>query len=163
MKITKKEGGSALLPKIGHDPDIYDARLSHAMVTLIDRNEFIVDILPRACLRYVMSEADELIDAIVAHWPDARKDPYYRQGYAIFPICAPDPERVRKDVDIYKYSKDITMYRYQLAGEWIYGITNRCDPDEPPTRYIEASLDGWERWRRDHKRALTQVWQAWYN
>lgn len=158
MKINKRSEQN-VLNRAASDPDIYDAKISHGMTTLIDRHEFIVDIMPSATLKFVIPEADALIDAILEHWPDALDDIYYGQGEAIFPICSPDPEQ-RHKIEIYKWTPDVTIYRYQLAGEWIYGITNRYDPDEPPVRYVEGSLDGWERWLRDHKRVLQQVWIA---
>lgn len=155
MKITKKEGGANLLPRAGADPDVYDVQLSHHTIALIDRDDYIVDVLPRCALRYTMQEAEALIDEIVKQWPDAREDKYYKQGPATFPVVSPRPE-VYDDIDVYRWSRDITIYRYSFCGESVYGITNRFDPDVEITRYVEASLDGWELWLRDHKRALEQ-------
>lgn len=164
MKVTQQmEKTQSIVQRAGPDADIYDVKLSHAMISLIDRHEFIIDILPRATLRYTIEDAEKLVQAMHEHWTDGKDDPYYNRGDAIFPLVTGKPELKSRDVDVYVYTSDVTIYRYKLAGEYVYGVTNRYSEDAPPARYVEAPLDGWEKWLADHKRVLSQRWQALYS
>lgn len=151
---------SNLLYRAGRDEEIYDVQLSHATVALIDREENIIDIFPATTLRYTIDEAEKLVERLKKQWPDYAEDAYYGQGKAIYPVLS--SVKNHNDIEYVRYTSTITLYRYKIAGEWVFGITTKHTSDEPPTRYVEASMDGWEQWLKDHQRILAQAWTARY-
>lgn len=157
MKITACQTVN-LIARISHDPDVYDVALSHDMVSVVDEDEHIMDIIRGSVIRYTIDEAEELVAALKNAYPNYWVDPYYGQGPALYPVhstCQGCKIRLKA------WKDGISFYRYRLAGEWIYGITNKSTDD--PTRYIEASMDGWEKWLDDRKRILKHAWDARYN
>ena len=139
-------------------PDAYTVTSPRSVTTIIDRDENILDLFPFAALRYTLDEAEKLVQALKDTWPDYEDDPYYKQGHPIYPIFQSAYLLRKAVIDIHKYD-NFTIYRYQSAGEYIYGITTRWT-EESRKKAIEAPMDGWEKWLKDRQNMLKDKWIA---
>lgn len=134
----------------------YTVRSPRNTVTAIDNDGNIVDNFPFTFLVYKIEEAEDLIKFLKTTWPDYSLDPYYGQGIPIYPIF----QRASKigTVEKMPYKRNIMTYRYQQAGEWIYGITNKWLDDDNKNstniKAVEAPMDGWEKWLHDRQQML---------
>lgn len=142
--------------------DVYAVRSPRGIITVIDNEENILDLFKRTSLRYTISEAEELVNYIKDSWEDFEEDPYYLQGKPLYPIYQPPKKLKISEIDRKQYTPTITTYRYKLAGEWVYGITNSWSEIEEGKheRAIEAPMDGWEKWLDDRKAMLKDKWIA---
>lgn len=134
----------------------YTVRSPRNTVTSIDNYGNIVDNFPFTFLVYKIEEAEDLLKFLKTTWPDYSLDPYYGQGIPIYPIIQ-KPSKIEK-VEKMPYKRNIMTYRYQQAGEWIYGITNKW-MDDPNCKHnnikaVEAPMDGWEKWLYDRQQML---------
>ena len=118
----------------------------------VDPENNIIDIYYKTAMRYTIDEAEDLLITMHTAFDDYADDLYYGAGPDHYPIrllSGPVPEAE------FEYHNGLILYRYTLAGEWIYGITNKAKD-----RYIEASMSGWERWLKDRKAILHDKWMA---
>lgn len=139
-------------------PDLYVVESPRGVITAVDKQENIIDLFPRTALRYTIDEAEILVQFLKTVFPDYAEDPYYKQGTPIYPIYFP-PYKLGR-VAKHPYIKGLTVYRYQQAGEWIYGVTNKWTEDTELLRAVEAPMDGWDKWLDDRKRILQDRWIA---
>lgn len=142
--------------------DVYTVRSPRGIITVIDKNENILDLFKKTALRYRISEAEDLVMFLKSKWTDYDDDPYYWQGQPLYPIYQ-SPKRLNpKKIQVAKYTPSIIAYRYKLAGEWVYGITNSWTDIEKGKheRAIEAPMDGWDKWLADRHAMLNNKWTA---
>ena len=130
------------------------------VTTVIDHEENIIDLFPYAAMKYKIDEAEEFVEFLKATWKDYENDPYYKQCYNLYPIY--QSTNALKDVELKKFTDTLTVYRYQVAGEYIYGITTRWTEKITGDRKkaVEAPMDGWEKWLKDRQNMLKDKWIA---
>lgn len=158
MKLKKSGDRQKLLQLVGHNPDLYDVQAPRGTITIIDREENIQDYFPNTTLLYRIDEAEALLEFMQNVYSDYDLDPYYKQGTPLYPVYSYINDI--KIVDKVEFSSNIIVYRYQVAGEWIYGITNKWTDDERPYRSVEAPMDGWQKWLDDRHKMLKDKWIA---
>lgn len=159
MKISSAE---RLRCQVVHMKDVYIVRSPRKIITIIDNQENIQDLFFKTSLRYTIDEAEELVHFLKSAWTDYYEDPYYWQGQPLYPIYqSPKQLRITK-IERRQFTPTIIVYRYKLAGEWVYGITNRWADIEAGDhkRAVEAPMDGWDKWLMDRKAMLKNKWIA---
>lgn len=158
MKIVKIDRLRTSEP---NRPDVYTVRSPRDTITVIDSDENILDLFPRTAVRYTISEAEQLMEFLKTTWGDYKEDPYYKQGKPIYPIYQSPKKYDVSSLEIAPFSPAVIAYRYKLAGEFIYGITNKwADFENDGDRAVEAPMDGWEKWLKDRKAMLRDKWTA---
>lgn len=159
MKLTSSNKDRITEP---YRSDCYTVESPRKIITVIDKDENILDIFPQTSLRYRIEEAEDIVNFLKTAWPDYVDDVYYEQGEPLFPIYQ-TPSKLTK-VETKKFTRYITVYRYKQAGEWVYGFTNKWTNEEDLSirRYkaIEAPMDGWDRWLADRKQMLLDKYTA---